>query len=200
MQEVEPVEFPAGKRMILAVCDAIVLLGFLQVFLNAPAILIELAYAVEGVREAAGLIELKGTLEVLGIALGAFTKDVGKVALCQIITHFNSTLIPIYGLLDVFLNTYASLEESADSVGKVWIIEGFVVFVVRYNIKQLTNLLIGIAEVLRNVGVRKDEFAAVHGNHLDVFFFAHICVLYRFLFKDSEWVYQMSVHLNKSYF
>ena len=106
VQEIELVEFLAGKRMILSVCDAIVLLGFLQVFLYAPAVLIELTYSVEGVREAAGLIELKGTLEVLGIALGAFTKDVGKVALCQIIAHLDSTLIPIYGLLDVFLNTY----------------------------------------------------------------------------------------------
>ena len=200
MKEVELVEFLAGKRMVLPVCDAIVFFGLLEVFLHAPAVLIELSYAVEGVREAAGLIELKGTLEVLGIALGAFTKDVGKVALCQIIAHLDSTLIPIYGLLNVSLNAYAALEESADSIGEVWIIEGFVVFVVRHDVKQLTNLLIGITKVLRNVGVREDEFAAVHGNHLEVFFFAHICVLYRFLFKDSEWVYQMSVHLKKSYF
>lgn len=200
MQEIELVEFLAGKRMILAVCDAIVLLGFLQVFLYAPSVLIEFTYTVEGVREAAGLIELKGTLEVLGIALGAFTKDVGKVALCQIIAHLDSTLIPIYGLLDVSLNAYAALEESADSIGEVWIIEGFVVFVVRHDVKQLTNLLIGITKVLRNVGVREDEFAAVHGNHLEVFFFAHICVLYRFLCKDILVVYQMSAHHQKSYF
>jgi hypothetical protein len=194
MQEVELVEFLAGKGVVLAVCDAIVLLGFLQVFLYAPAVLVELPYSVEGVREAAGLIEFKGPFAVFGIALGALAKDVGKVALSQIIAHFDSTLIPIYGLLNVFFNTYASLEESADSIGEVWIIEGFVVFVVRYNIKQLTNLLIGIAEVLRNVGVRKDEFAAVHGNHLDVFYFAHISVVYRFLCKDKMGVYQMSAH------
>lgn len=56
MQGIQPVEFLAGKRMILVVCGAIVLLGLLEVFINALAILIELSDTVECVREAARLI------------------------------------------------------------------------------------------------------------------------------------------------
>ena len=84
VQKIELVEFLAGKRMILSVCDTIVFLGLLKIFFNTPAVLIELTYAVESVRETTSLIKFKGTLEVLGIPLGTFAENIGQIAACKV--------------------------------------------------------------------------------------------------------------------
>ena len=59
MQEIELEELAFCEWMILAVGYAIVLLGLLQILLNAPAVLIEFADAIVGIRNVAVSVEFE---------------------------------------------------------------------------------------------------------------------------------------------
>ena len=181
MEEIELFEFAFGEGVVLAVGDAVVLFGFLQVLLPCPAVFVEFSDTVVCVREVAGFVEFKCAFQVLGVTQGAFAEHIGKVALGQVVAQGNGTLVPVHGLFDVLLDAHAVLEEGADAVDKVRVIEGLMLFEVRYDVEHIFHLLARKAVILRVAGVGEEELAAVYRNFGLYLFLVHSMLLFTIL-------------------
>ena len=135
--------------MVRPVGYPVVLLCLLQVLLHTPAILVELSYAIIGVGKLAGPVQLESTLQVLGVSQRPLAQDISKVALGEIVSQGDGAFIPVYGLVDVLLHTDTILEEGADVVDEIRVIESLMLIVIGYDPKHIKDLLLGETMIFR---------------------------------------------------
>ena len=200
MQEIELEEFLFGEWMILPIGYSKVFLGFFQVFFDGPTVFIELTDSIESIRKSAGFVELEGSLEVFRVALGAFAKHIGEIATGKVVAKVSGAFIPVHGLVDVFLDTYAIFEEYADLVGELHVVEFIVLFAILQETEHVANLLVAIAVIFGNGRVGENELPAIDRDHFDVFPVGHCDGFLFVLCKGLRGLSQMSVHPEKYYF
>ena len=164
--------------MVLPVGDPVVLLRLFKILLYTPTVLIELSNAIIGIGEMAGLVQLEGPLQVLGITQRAFAQDISEIALREIVTQDDGPFIPVDGLVDVLLDADTILEEGSDVVDETRIVERLVLIVLGNDIKHVEDLLPRITVILRIAGIGKEELAAVYRNFLVDFLFVHDMILF----------------------
>jgi hypothetical protein len=181
MEEVELFEFAFGEGVVLAIGNPVVFLGFIHVLLPCPALFVEFSDTVACVREVAGFVEFKCAFLVLRIAQSAFAENIGKVALGQVIAQGNGTLVPVHGPLNVLLDAHAVLEEGADAIDKIRVIEGLMLIIVRNDVEHIFHLLARKAVVFGVAGVGEEELATVYRDFWLYLFLIHSMPLFRIL-------------------
>lgn len=122
VKKVKLPQFAFSEGVILTVSNAVIFLGFLQIFLPGPPIFIKFSYTIICVWKMTGFIQFKSTFQVFRITLRTLAKDIGKIAFCQIVTKGDCTFIPIHRLLDILLNANTIFKEAANIIYEVGVI------------------------------------------------------------------------------
>lgn len=118
-QKVPLLKFLGGKAVAFAIGLAVVGFGCLKVLRHSPAVFQKLPDTIVGIRQAACPIKLKGSLQVLGVALSSLAQNVGKVAASQVVAILDGLLISIDCHLNVGLHANTVLKETADGIHQI---------------------------------------------------------------------------------